>query len=416
MNKRIVIAVLLSMAFLLCSCGSERESAATKNETPIESKEKGTMKEFQIPDASAVSLTDAGVLYCRIADPDLDENGDLRNDTMCGPVSVEKGITEYFIYNPRNGKNQSIGVVEDQSYETVYARTEYGGKIYTLFMRGELLQDGNPLKLLEIDPHGGLKEYTVCENGFPYASMTEMEGKLVIAYHEPGEKGADIIAEFNPENGRIRELARYGSMKDGSEERIRAVCYDGRQGYLLSIRYTDQGNRMILTSFAPGFENPRTKDITDIFAEAVRTQNLTEEDAVNELIQHVAHFRINRDGILFYQNSSCVTFAANLQNDTVLLSGTDLLNVSEGNGTAFLYEILKGGEPESDKANRMFVPERENLREREFETEDSRYYISVASSAPHGEWLVVLEPCEERKGSAELPTLLCYWQEEKYYD
>ncbi|MBO4695932.1 MAG: hypothetical protein J5643_01475 [Lachnospiraceae bacterium] len=415
MKNRVLTVILLAAAFVLCACG-EREQRAVREEPAVKAAEKGKMKVFQLPDAASVSLTDSGVLYCRITDPETDENGNLKSDTMCGPISAEKGITEYFIYNPENGKNQSIGVVEDLSYEAMYARTEIGGKIYTLFMRGDTLQDGNPLKLLEIDPHGGLKEYTVCENGFPFASMTEMEGKLVIAYHEPGEKGSDIVAEFDPANGRILELARYGYMEDGTHERIRAVCNDDRQGYLLSIRYTDQGNRMILTSFAPGFENLRTKDITDIFAEAVRTQSLTEEDAANELIQHVAHFRINRDGILFYQNSSCVTFAANLQTDTVLLSGTDLLNVSEGNGTAFLYEILKGGEPESDKANRMFVPERENLREREFETEDSRYYISVASSAPHGEWLVVLEPCEERKGSAELPTLLCYWQEEKYYD
>ncbi len=416
MNKRIVVALLLSLVLLLCACGSKMGVTGEKKEEPVVSKEKGTMKEFQLPGAASVSLTDAGVLYCRITEPDVDESGDPRYDTTCASVSSEKGIAEYFIYNPETGKNRSIGVVEDFSYETTYARTEYGGKIYTLFMRGDLLQDGNPLKLLEIDPHGGLKEYTVCENGFPYASMTEMDGKLVIAYHEPGEGGNDIIAEFDPENGRIRELARYGYMEDGTHERIRAVCNDGRQGYLLSIRYTDQGDRMILTSYAPGFVDLRTKDITDIFAEAVRTLNLTEEDAANELIQNVAHFRINRDDILFYQNFSCVTFAANLRNDSILLSGTDLLHVSEGSGTTYLYEYMKGGEPESDKTNRMFVPEGEKLREREFPTEDSRYYISAASSAAHGEWLVILEPWDERKGSEELPTLLYYWKEEVHYD
>lgn len=416
MNKRIVVALLLSLVLLLCACGSKMGVTGEKKEEPVVSKEKGTMKEFQLPGAASVSLTDAGVLYCRITEPDVDESGDPRYDTTCASVSSEKGSAEFFIYNPENGQNKSIGAVEELSYETMYARTEYGGKIYTLFMRGNLLQDGNPLKLLEISPNGGLKEYTVCENGFPYASMTEMGGKLLIAYHEPGDNGDDKVAEFDPASGRIRELARYGYMKDGTHERIRAVCHDGQLGYLLSVRYTEQGNRMILTSFEPGFVNLRTMDITDLFKEAVRTLNLTEEDAANELIQHVAHFRINRDGILFYQNFSCVTFAANLQENTLLISGSDLLHVSEGNGTAFLYEYMKGGDPESNKANRMFVSEREKLSEREFPTEDSRYYISAASSAPHGERLVILEPWEERKGSGELPTLLYYWKEEVHYD
>ena len=143
--------------------------------------------------------------------------------------------TEYRFFDMDGKKDVSLGTLENQGYEASFARTDHNGKIYTLSVVGNATSgDPVPLLLLAFDPAAGtMKKYTVSENGFPYASMTVSDGKLIIMDHEMSEPKCDKIYEFDP----------------GRDNRI-------NQREILLDRVIDQANQYIV-SLSPYIKRDR---------------------------------------------------------------------------------------------------------------------------------------------------------------
>lgn len=440
--RNLLLAVLVvAGALFLCACGKEKkgeekttvtptEAAPAQTATPTPTEEVTRTPEVPeggllvlnreseiigtIPEGMEFVATDSGILYIKRTELATSiEEEDPANDVLCGvPLEMVQSTTEYHIFRPGKDEDRLIGSIEGLNAETVYARTSLGGKIYTLFMRGDLMADGNPLMLLEIDPKGGLKEFTVSETGYPYAQMTAFDGKIYITCREPGDPTVDYVYEFAPASGKIREVLRGGIGEDDTGESFRQITTDGEKLYLLVLRFTGKDVRMIVRTLDAEFRTEKEQDITGLFRESARIADPDgDEDSIdNQIIQPISSFRITKEGCLFYQNFSIVTMVLNLNTEEILLAGSDLFSVSLGGGEPIVFTAVRLDDSGENYENRVFVSEGTELVQQIVQTVDSRYRLDSMSVSGNGTQILILAAENDDRSETLIP-LLYYWKD-----
>ena len=393
MKRIIALTICLFALFTLCACGAKNEggqeavsapeaengsiATAEPNEgegSPITTIEPDYDTDTAVldvngerigslPENTSVLMTDSGIFYTLVPDGGF-------------------GTVEYGLFDPATGEKKLLGSMEKQSYEATYCRTELGGRIYTLAMTG-VLSDGEPdtLWLLEFDPAGEMKKYEVEDNGFPYAYMAAVNGKLVIAEHDQQDKLYDRIFEFDPESGVLREVMCF-ELADGSSvgDTVRALCESDGKLYMLRVNHSQAGVRLYLDTYSFEYEFESERDVTDLIAGSV--EYMTGEKDYGEIEQLVSGFFIE-NGIMYYENFSMTHCLMELESGRQLVEASDLFAASSGSGKHFLVKMYEEG------AENVFELEGGELAGRGFEGCKDGYFIIGASASANGDRLIV---------------------------
>ena len=247
---------------------------------------------------------------------------------------------EYRFFNRESGQDIHLGTLEDQGYEAFFTRTEYNGKIYTLAVVGNPISDASvPLVLLAFDPVAGtMKQYTVSESGFPYASMAVSDGRLLIMNHEMTEPKRDKIYAFDPAAETVEEVLSFASDADS----LRGVCSAENGFFLLRLRINNGGeNEMFLDRYDDHYAKTSETSVNEalIGAMAELPGNGNRQDALNELGMNVAGFAVKDGRYLFYENFGTVRLIVDLETGEAVFAGDDTYSLSVGSGDPFFYRI-----------------------------------------------------------------------------
>lgn len=400
MKKIIALTICIAVLLTLCACGQKNEGGQETVLTPTESNvtdepgspvvtedaneggnSPGTTAEPEgdtgvlvldmsgerigsLPEGASVLMTDSGIFYSLVP-----ENG--------------FGTAEYRLFDPATGEDRLLGKMEEQSYEASYCRTELGGRIYTLAMTGSLT-DGEPdtLWLLEFDPAGEMKTYEVEDNGFPYACMAAVNGRLVIAEHDQQDMLYDRVFEFDPESGTLRGVLCFDLSAEASDgDTVRALCESDGKLCMLRVNHSQVGVRLYLDTYSFEYEKESERDITDMIAGA--TEYMTGEKDYGEIEQLVSGFFIE-NGYMYYENFSMTHCLFELESGEPLVDASDLFAASAGSGRRFFVKMYGDG-----SENDLFELEGGELAGSVFEGCKDGYFIISASAAKNGDRLIV---------------------------
>ena len=393
MKKIIALSICLFVLLSLCACGvkngggqgavstPEAENGSTATAEPNEGEgspittiepdydtdtavlDMNGERIGSLPENTSVTMTDSGIFYSLVPDGGF-------------------GMVEYGLFDPATGEDGRLGSLEEQSYEATYCRTELGGRIYTLAMTG-VLSDGEPdtLWLLQFDPAGEMKKYEVEDNGFPYAYMAAVNGKLLIAEHDQQDKLYDRVFEFDPESGVLREVMCFELAAEAADgDTIRALCESDGKLYMLRVNHSQAGVRLYLDTYSFAYEKESERDVTDLIAGAV--EYMTGEKDYGEIEQLVSGFFID-NGIMYYENFSMTHCLIELESGRQLVEASDLFAASSGSGEHFFVKMYEEG------AENVFELEDGELAGRGFEGCKDGYFIISASASANGDRLIV---------------------------
>ena len=286
-------------------------------------------------------------------------------------------------------KDVSLGTLENQGYEASFARTDHNGKIYTLSVVGNATSgDPVPLLLLAFDPAAGtMKKYTVSENGFPYASMTVSDGKLIIMDHEMSEPKCDKIYEFDPGTETVREILTFSSDTDS----LRAVCSADDGFFLLRLKINDGAeNEMFLDRYDKNNKKVSETSVNETLVEAIgKINGMTgRQDALNELGTHVGGFSVVDGRFMIYENFSVTRLIVDLQSGDAILARDDIYSVSTGGGERYVYRMdFDPDNVEEPEIIGMIGGKPEKLQ---FTPSGALRLIRAVSHSPGGTWLVTV--------------------------
>lgn len=372
--KRILALILCAAAACaLCACGAKQpaDTEAAPTATPD-------------PDSGMAVLDKDGNrlgTISRLASPTITDRG------IFYTVTPESGFgtAEYRLYDPATGEDRLLGVMEEQSYETLYCRTELDGRLYTAALTGDLM-DGKPdtLWLLSIDlVKGGLEKHKVDENGFPYAYVAAVDGKVLILEHDQQDDLFDRIMELDPAAGELTEaicLKLDGGAQNG--DTARAICENDGKLNVLRVHFENGVTSLYIDSYDAEHNKTGERDITELASDAI-TQILTPDDVQSELPQMVCGFAVE-DGFVYYANFSATHFLAELETGRQLTDMGELFNASMGCGRRFYYRIM-AEEGQDD----IFELENGELTGKRFAAREG-YYLSLASAAPNGDRIIIM--------------------------
>ncbi len=324
------ITALFLGILLLAGCGragkeTEGQPAASTVYPPPDAKNAVRITDTedkllgQIAVGSGRTAVDGGVFYSRFEPKDY----------------AATATAEYHYFNRADGRDILLGTLENQGYETVYARLELGGRIYTLALVGDPFDSAaDTLWLLAFDPAGAaMRRYEVSRQGNPYAVMTAADGKILIVNHEMASVQYDMLYEFDPAAESVKDVLRLA----GS---VRGICPAENGFYLLRLQ-TDPEAALFLDLYDTRRDIVKEQPLDALLLPAVRTVRgiLSEADAENELRMLVSGFAVRDGRYLFYENFGLARLAVDLNTGEVLLAEDDLWCLSKGSGEPLFYRM-----------------------------------------------------------------------------
>ena len=304
-------------------------------------------------------------------------------------VPGSRGVTKEFrLFDPVSGEDRLLGTVENVYYEAAYARVEFDGTLYTLVVSGDPMDgEPDPLLLLAFDlEKGGVSGHTVSENGFPYVSMTENSGRLLIMNHDQTDILTDRLIEFDPVASAFTERLAFTLDKELHGESVRGVYAEDGRIYLLRLRFEGEGSvRALLDTYDGAYQKLSELDITDLLV-----QNA--DDPSNELMQAVDRFTVTWGRILYYENFSVTRCLADIVTGERLpgVVTDGLFAGSQGSGRQIWFDTFATLEKEG-KNSIYSLMVNGTLFTENFTGSDPRYYITSGSVSPNGS--LILEAC-----------------------
>ena len=310
-------------------------------------------------------------------------------------------VAEYRFFSLSDGRDVLLGTVENQGYEAIYARTELDGRIYTLALEGDPRDSkADTLWLLAFDPaEASMRLCAVSRLGGPYAFMTAARGKLLIVNHEMAASQYDVIYEFDPASGSLKEAAR----PSGS---ARAICPAADGFYLLRLE-PDSGE-LFLERYDLSFQKISEVPLNPLLLPAVQTIHGVsgEEDAKNELRMLVSGFAVREERYLFYENFSITRLAVDLKTGEALLAEDDLWSLSKGSGEPVFYQLEFDAEEEK-AAPKILALQAGMLQELAIERPGEGLLLRELSCSADGNRLFLFA------GSSPEKSLLYVWEGKK---
>ncbi len=296
--------------------------------------------------------------------------------------------TEYRCFDKENKQDVYLGTLEDQGYEAAYARTEYGGQIYTLAVTGNPMSDTPvPLILLAFDPAAGtMKKHIVSETGFPYACMAVSNGKLLIMNHEMTEPKCDRIYEYDPAAETIKEVLTFSSDTDS----LRGVCPAENGFFLLRLKLKNDGeNELYLDRYDNSYGKVSEESLSGMLIKAVMENPgiIDRQDALNELGMNVSRFIVQDERYLIYENFGMTRLIIDMQTGEAILVRDDIYSVSLGSGTPFFYRMDFDAEDAEEPDITGLIDGK--LLKLDFKPADSHKLIRQVSHSADGTWLII---------------------------
>lgn len=279
----------------------------------------------EIDGRAVATAADAGILY-----------------SVFQPAENQFTATaEYRFFRAADRQDLLLGSLEDQGYEAVYARTELDGMLYTLAVTGSPTDDTpDPLWLLALDPAAGtMTKYKVSEDGFPYASMAAVGGKLLILNHETLSARRDRLCVFDPGEGSIRELL---SFPDDGTASLRSVCA-AEDGFCLLRLRLESGSpaELLLDRYDAAGEKLSERSLNELLIPAaLELPGFSDEaEVLPEFGMMVSGFSLREGRYLYYENFGMLRAVLDLEAGTVLLAKDDLWALSRGGGSPAVYRL-----------------------------------------------------------------------------
>lgn len=343
-------------------------------------------------DALAVcTAADAGILY-----------------SVFQPAEYQYTATaEYHFFRAADGQDLLLGCLENQGYEAVYARTELEGRVYTLAVTGNPVdEEPDPLWLLALDPEAGtLSSCELTADGFPYASMAAVGGRLLILNHETHAPRSDKIYEFDPGTGAVRELLAF---PDDGTASLRGICAAEEGFGLLRLRL-EQGSpaELLLERRDPEGRLLSERSLNELLIPAA--QELpgfqSKAELLNEFGLMVSGFALLEGRYLYYETFGTLRAVLDLERGEALLTKDDLWSVSLGSGSPALFRLDFEEAPEGPEILTL----RDGALERmPFAPGDPCWMLRAVSHSPGGCWLAELADSAK---AFEAKRLLYFWQE-----
>ena len=404
----LLLAALMIAA--LCACGggsgtetnapdTPRTEAQTEPQTDPQMEPERLIKILdrdgarlgEIDGLAACTAADAGILY-----------------SVFAPEEYQlTATTEYRFFRAADGKDLLLGRLEGQGYEAVYARTELNGIVYTLAVTGNPMDETpDPLWLLALDPAAEtMTRYKVSEDGFPYAAMAAVGGKLLILNHETLAARCDKVLEFDPGSGALRELL---SFPDDGTVSLRSVCASENGFYLLRLRLEDGKPAELLLDRYDGegrklSEQSLNEAVIDVTMGTAGL--LTEADILNEFGMMVSGFSVQENRYLYYENFGMLRVVVDLQDSETIFSKDDLWCLSRGSGSPAVFHL---DYEENGEGPQILVLQDGEFTNFPFEPKDGHRMLRAVSRALGGTWLLQLSDSVNAYDGSEV---LYLWQE-----
>lgn len=336
-----------------------------------------------------------------IYDKDGNKLGEIDGRARC--TAVDDGIfysifqlgeeehtttAQYRLFRKADNTDILLGNLKEQGYEADFCRTEFDGRIYTLAIQGYPLDhEPDDLVLLVFDPKAGMmKKQVISHDGFPYASMAILNGKLLIMNQELASTKHSTIYEYDPTTENVRAVINVPDAQQGS---LRAVCVSGDSVYLFRWKGGDGAEATIyLDQYDVNFQKKNEKVINDVLVKAISDVHgiMNRADAINELGYYITHFSITDDRYLHYENFAITRVIVDLQTEETIFAKDDLYNGSNGGGVTLICRYDE--DIASTDSSEIFRFEKGKIEPVDFHLQDHHKMVRSVSSAPNGTWLV----------------------------
>ena len=375
--RRASLALLASL--MLAGCMNGANTVTTNNQTKPVSLSKtneNLPKEVKVVDGDgellgeipmgSSSAVPGGILYS-IFEP---------SETQKTPPA------EYRYFNMETKEDIYLGTVENQGYEAYFSRMVKDGKVYSLAVTGDPLGEKTvPLSLLSFDlKNGSMKQITVSEDGYLYASMEEVGDKLVILNHEAlSDPKTASLYEFDPTTETMKQVLVFSD----SHESFRGISAAKDGFYLLRVSVPEDGKlELFLDRYDINYQKVSERSVTEALVQAtLQVTGITgRDDALRELGMNVSKFEILEDRYLMYENFGLTRLVIDLEDDSSLMVKEDLWSASVGNGTPYFYELDFDPDDSSAPEIITFVNGKEETLS--FTPSDSKEMLRVVSIAP----------------------------------
>lgn len=385
MLKRIVALILVSVlaaAAFGCSANKPKDPIATNAPQETENREP-LENPFVISDGSGAEL---GRIDNRANFTAVD--GGLFYSVLELAEYSFTGTAEYRFFSLKDDSDVLLGKLEDQGYETGFARTELDGVLYTLAVQGNPAgSEPVPLLLLAFDlANKTMKTYTVSEYGFPYAAMAAAGGKLMIMNHETSGDKAEKIYEFDPATEGMRELLSF----DSSVDSLRGVCAAEGGFCLLRLKLTGGENEMFIDRYDENCVKVSEQPIGEALLRAIMEipTILGREDAVSQMGFNVSRFELIDGRILVYENFSISRVAVDLETGETLFANDDNFAVASGNGGPIVYRL--DFDAENVQEPELIAIENGEPARIGFTPDEAHRLIQFVSVSESGTWAVLM--------------------------
>ena len=391
MLKKIIALILLSvLAIMAVGCTANNQTDPIETNTPAQTnapEEPGQPvvleNPFVITDESGAEL---GKIDNRANFTAVD--GGLFYSVLTLEEYSFTGTAEYRFFSLKDDSDVLLGRLEDQGYETGFARTELSGVVYTLAVQGNPAGDAPvPLLLLAFDiANKTMKTYTVSEYGFPYASMTASDGKLLIMNHETSADKAEKVYEFDPGTEEIRELLTF----DSSVDSLRGVCAAENGFYLLRLNLSGGENEVFLDRYDKNGVKVSEQSVGDILIRAITEVPaiLDRQDASGQLGINVSRFAVTDGRYLVYENFSVSRVVIDLQTGETLLAVDDNYSVSVGSGGPVIFRL--GFDAQDVQEPELIVIENGEAVLLPFTPDGAHRLIQCVTVSESGLWAVLM--------------------------
>ena len=324
---------------------------------------------------SSCSAVDGGIFYSTLAIAEY----------------APTGTAYYHFFRAADGKDILLGSLENWGYEAAFARTELGSVIYTLALEGNAFDDQqDTLWLLACDPAAEtMTKYAVSSDGFAYAAMAAVNGKLLIMNHELNTAKCDKVYEFDPAAGAVREVL---SFPDDGRSSLRSLAAAEDGFYLLRLAISGgMPEELFLDRYDSAYELKDSLSLNSLIVPVAKELPgfEGEADVLSEFGMSVGGFAVQDGKYLFYENFGRIRVIIDLQTGEALFADEDLWNMVHGGGEPGFYEIAFApyGAGEGPKIVYLKGGKLESLP---FSPADSRFFLQSASRAADGTWLMRL--------------------------
>ena len=399
LNKLLCTVLAVSLTALLAACGGKpgqestpdsQEAQSTPEQKPSETKNEPSEAE-PVPEMLAEILDGEGKRLGAIdaASACSAVNGGVFYSVVDMKEYALTGTARYRFFRAADGKDVLLGTLEDQSYETFYARTELDGTVYTLATEGDPFDDRpDTLWLLAFNLSAeSMTKHEVSKYGFPYASMAAADGKLLIMNHEMSSPKSDKVYEFDPASGTVREIL---SLPNDETSSLRSIAAAENGFYLLRLRLAGGlPEELLLERYdsAGGLQDslslngmivPAMKDLPGFEGE---------DDVLIEFGTYAGGFAVQDGRYLFYENFGRVRVIIDLETGEALFADEDLWSMANGSGVPAFFELAF--EPYgAGEGPRIVHLQDGKLQTLPFRPDDGSLMLRSASCSADGTWLI----------------------------